>query len=154
MGYQYPVTTTRKKHTTAYLVFGIAVILLVLALLPYGASNLRLSIVNGVSSSTSTSARTSTSTKALGGGSISNTSIISSPVVSVLSQAVNYLTSGLVGLAGFIATGSKLEVMAKSIVTAVVFYFLAYMTNLLKYLLYGIAIFSILVGVLVVLGVV
>jgi len=142
VGYQYPVTTTRKKHTTAYLVFGIAVILLVLALLPYGASNLRLSIVNGVSSSTSTS------------GSISNTSIISSPVVSVFSQAVNYLTSGLVKLAGFIATGSKLEVMAKSIVTAVVFWGLAYITNLLKYLLYGIAIFSILVGALVVLGVV
>jgi len=148
VGYQYPVTT-RKKHTTAYLVFGIAVILLVLALLPYGASNLRLSIVNGVSSSTSRA-----STKALGGGSISNTSIIPSPVVSVFSQAVNYLTSGLVGLAGFIATGSKLEVMAKSIVTAVVFWGLAYITNLLKYLLYGIAIFSILVGALVVLGVV
>jgi hypothetical protein len=152
VGYQYPVTTNRKKHTTAYLVFGIAAILLVLALLPYGGSNLRLSIVNGVSSSTSTSA--STSTKALGGGSISNTSIISSPVVSVFSQAVNYLTSGLVGLAGFIAAGSKLEVLAKSIVTAVVFWGLAYITNLLKYLLYGIAVFSVLVGVLVVLGVV
>jgi hypothetical protein len=72
----------------------------------------------------------------------------------VFSQAVNYLTSGLVGLAGFIASGTKLEVMAKSIVTAVVFWGLAYITNLLKYLLYGIAIFSILVGALVVIGVV
>ena len=55
---------------------------------------------------------------------------------------------------GFIASGTKLEVLAKSVVTAVVFWGLAYMTNLLKYLLYGLAVFSLLVGVLVVLGVV
>jgi len=64
------------------------------------------------------------------------------------------VTKALVGLAGFIASGTKLEVIAKSVVTAVVFWGLAYVTNLLKYLLYGLAVFSILVGVLVVLGVV
>jgi hypothetical protein len=64
------------------------------------------------------------------------------------------VTKVLVGLVGFIASGTKLEVLAKSVVTAVVFWGLAYLTNLLKYLLYGLAVFSLLVGVLVVLGVV
>jgi hypothetical protein len=79
---------------------------------------------------------------------------MSNTMVSTLTYVYGVVTKALVGLAGFIASGTKLEVIAKSTITAVVFWGLAYLTNILKYLLYGLAVFSILVGVLVVLGVV
>jgi len=149
MGYQYPTPTTtpRGKHTVAYVVFGTAIILLVWAILASGrlpSLSFSLSVTNTSSSVTNSS---------IGSGS-TPTNLIPTNISSTLSHVFTVVTKVLVGLVGFIASGTKLEVLAKSVVTAVVFWGLAYMTNLLKYLLYGLAVFSLLVGVLVVLGVV
>ena len=145
MGYQYPTPTPRRKHTVAYVVFGVALILLVWAIL---ASGRPPQLTLQLSTTTNTSIGSSSTTKP------TNNSATGDTVVSTLAYIYGVVSRALVGLAGFIASGTKLEVIAKSIITAVVFWGLAYLTNLLKYLLYGIAIFSVLVGVLVVLGVV
>jgi hypothetical protein len=138
VGYQYP---TPRKHTVAYVVFGVALILLVWAILASGSLP-QLSIL---SITTNTSIGSGSTTSVAG----------DTVVVSTLSHVYGVVTKALVGLAGFIASSdNKLEVIAKSVITAVVFWGLAYLTNLLKYLLYGLAVFSVMVGVLVVLGVV
>ena len=142
MGYRgdfrYPVYSPqhRGKSFNVVAVLAIALVLFIIALLGVGG---RLPTLTIVTNSTTTNSD-------LG---VSETSVTN--VLSTVSSALTKLVSGLVV---FIGSGTKLEVLTKGAVTALVFFGLAYITNLVRYLLYGLAVFSILTSILVVLGVI
>jgi len=123
----------------AVLVF--VLVLLVVALLSVGGKLPTLTIVNPIVNSTT------------GSNNFSDLGVsgVATSVLSTVSSALTKLVSGLVV---FIGSGTKLEVLTKGAVSALVFFGLAYITNLVRYLLYGLAVFSILTSILVVLGVI